>query len=219
MLRYVTTNPGKVREALEYLRDVEQLDYDYTEVQADDLGPVAAHGAREAYRHAGGPVLVDDAGLFVDALDGFPGPYSSYVEDTLGIERVWGLARGEPEPRRAAFRCVLAYCDGEQFAATPDPIDRSDRAAAAAAGADGSGDGDGGVDAADDGLPVKLFEGAVRGRIVPPRGDGGFGYDPIFEHDGRTFAEMSSTEKNAVSHRGRALAKFAEWYADRDATA
>ena len=76
MLRYVTTNPGKVREAEEYLGDdaVAQLDYDYTEIQSDDLGTIAARGAREAYRHAGEPVLVDDAGLFVDALDGFPGP-------------------------------------------------------------------------------------------------------------------------------------------------
>jgi XTP/dITP diphosphohydrolase len=217
VLSYVTTNPGKVREAREYLDGVEQLDFDYTEIQAAELGPIAARGAREAYRHAGGPVLVDDAGLFVDHLDGFPGPYSSYVEETLGVRRVCEVATtdaatdadGTPrDPVRASFRCVMAYCDGEGFAAGPDPVDRTDRAAAAAAGPDGHGDADG--------LPVKLFEGRVRGRIVPPRGDGGFGYDPIFEHDGRTFAELSSAEKNAVSHRGRALAKFAEWFADRD---
>jgi XTP/dITP diphosphohydrolase len=63
---------------------------------------------------------------------------------------------------------------------------------------------------------VKLFEGAVPGRIVEPRGDGGFGYDPIFEHDGTTFAEMGPEEKNAVSHRGRALAKFADWFAESE---
>ncbi|MFA9516213.1 non-canonical purine NTP pyrophosphatase, partial [Halopenitus sp. H-Gu1] len=59
------------------------------------------------------------------------------------------------------------------------------------------------------------FEGYVPGTIVSPRGEGGFGYDPIFEHDGTTFAEMDTERKNAVSHRGRALAKFAEWFADR----
>jgi XTP/dITP diphosphohydrolase len=203
-LRYVTTNPGKVREALEYLDDVAQLDFDYTEIQAPDLGPIAARGAREAYRHADEPVLVDDAGLFVAGYDGFPGPYSSYVEDTLGVERVADLAADLDDPR-AHFECVLAYCDGGAFDASPDPIDREDRAAAAAT--------DPGDDAETD-LPVKLFYGRVPGRIVPSRGDGGFGFDPIFEHDGVTFAEMTPAEKNAVSHRGRALAKFAEWYAD-----
>ncbi len=228
MLRYVTTNAGKVREAESYLADgsVSQLDFDYAEVQADELGPIAARGAREAFRHAGEPVLVDDAGLFIDALDGFPGPYSSYVEETLGIDRVWALA-ADLDDRRAAFRCTLAYCDGDGFAASPDPIDRGDRVAAAAAGpGDAAREGggtdeiddegtDAGVTAATDPLPVKLFEGYVPGRIVAPRGDGGFGYDPIFEHDGETFAEMNTERKNAVSHRGRALEKFAEWYAER----
>lgn len=203
MLQYVTTNEGKVREAREYM-DCEQFAYDYTEIQHADLGAIAAHGAREAYREAGDPVLVDDAGLFVDSVGGFPGPYSSYVEDTLGIERVQRLVAGE-EDHRASFRCVLAYCDGADFAASPDPVDRDERALAAADGEDQN----------DSGVPVKLFEGAVRGRIVSPRGDGGFGYDPIFEHEGTTMAEMDTAEKNAISHRGRALAKFGEWFAER----
>jgi XTP/dITP diphosphohydrolase len=207
MLRYVTTNPGKVREAENYLgADVEQLNYDYTEIQSDDMGEIAARGAREAYRHAGEPTLVDDAGLFVRALEGFPGPYSSYVEDTIGVERTWKLASGE-EDRRASFRCVLAYCDGEGFEASPDPIDSDDRVAAAAAGPEDEGE--------TEALPVKLFEGRVRGKLVEPRGDGGFGFDPIFERDGTTFAEMDAEAKNAISHRGRALAKFAEWFAER----
>ncbi|MES3161648.1 MAG: non-canonical purine NTP pyrophosphatase [Halorubrum sp.] len=223
MLRYVTTNPGKVREAESYLADgsVEQLDFDYPEIQSSELGPIAANGAREAYRVAGDPVLVDDAGLFIDGLDGFPGPYSSYVQETLGIERVRELAR-PLEDARAAFRCTLAYCDGDGFAASPDPVDRADRGTAAAAGPQSDGDSnavDSTTDTSSAGrsapVPVKLFEGYVPGRIVDPRGDGGFGYDPIFEHDGETFAEMNTERKNAVSHRGRALAKFAEWYADR----
>jgi len=211
VLRYVTTNPGKVREAERYLTDgsVSQLDFDYTEVQADELGPIAARGAREAYRHAGEPVLVDDAGLFIEGFDGFPGPYSAYVEETLGVERVHEIA-ADLDDRRAAFWCTLGYCDGEAFAASPDPVDRGDRDAAAAAGPMADDDPE-----SAETLPVKLFEGYVPGRIVAPRGDGGFGYDPIFEHDGETFAEMDTDRKNAVSHRGRALAKFAEWYVDR----
>ena len=218
MLHYVTTNEGKVREAEEYLDEVRAVDFDYTEVQDDDLSPIAARGAREAFAHVGDPVLVDDAGLFVDGFDGFPGPYSAYVEHTLGVERVGELAREQAERTgetpRAQFKCTVAYCDGEDFAATPDAVDYGDRRGhdlsaderATASTTDSVVAGD---------VPVKLFEGRVRGRIVEPRGDGGFGYDPVFEHDGSTLAEMSAAEKNAVSHRGRALAKFAEFYAER----
>ena len=192
MIRFVTTNEGKVREAREYLGDVEQFDYDYTEIQHDDLAEIAAHGAREAFVESGGeePVIVDDSGLFVEALGGFPGPYSAYVEDTVGIERVWNLVRAE-ENRRASFRGVVAYAE------------RGERSSSDATSGDQSR------------VRVETFEGAVRGRIVAPRGDGGFGYDPVFEHDGRTLAEMDTEEKNALSHRGRALAKFADWLADR----
>ena len=59
-----------------------------------------------------------------------------------------------------------------------------------------------------------LFEGVCRGTIISePRGDKGFGYDPVFVPDGyeRTFAELSSEEKNLISHRGRALKKFVEF--------
>ena len=214
MLRYVTTNEGKVREAEEYLGDtIAALEYDYTEIQADSLEAVAVHGAREAYEHADEPVIVDDAGLYLDGLDGFPGPYSAYVEDTLGVERVGRLARREDETD-AKFRCVIAYCDGESFAASPEPVDTADRR-----GQDLDADSRSTAttdDTVEEGeYPVKLFVGAVPGRIVEPRGDGGFGYDPIFEHAGTTFAEMTAEEKNAISHRGRALAKFAEWFETR----
>jgi XTP/dITP diphosphohydrolase len=174
VLRFATTNPGKVHEARAYLpREVEQFAYDYDEIQSDDLEEIAARGAREAAAAATDPVFVDDSGLFIDALGGFPGPYSSFVDDTLGIERVANLAGAETDSS-ARFRSVVAYCDGET---------------------------------------VETFEGVVVGRIVDPRGEGGFGYDPIFEHDGQTFAEMCTEEKNAVSHRGRALAAFADWIA------
>jgi XTP/dITP diphosphohydrolase len=178
-VRFVTGNEGKVREAREYLdgvgESVEQVTYDYTEVQSDSLADIARHGAREAQAELGGSVVVEDSGLFVDALDGFPGPYSAYVEDTVGVERLWRLADPEDD-HRARFRSVVAYADGDT---------------------------------------VETFEGSVRGTLVAPRGDGGFGFDPIFEYDGRTFAEMDTDEKNAISHRGRALAKFAEWYGER----
>jgi XTP/dITP diphosphohydrolase len=215
MLRYVTTNEGKVREAEEYLDGVAALDYEYPEIQADTMDAIAAEGARAAHRYADEPVIVDDSGLSIEGFEGFPGPYSAYVEDTLGVERVGRLARRE-DATRARFRCVVAYCDGAAFEASPEPVDTTDRRGQDLA-ADRRASAATDETVAVSGLPVKLFTGAVPGRIVEPRGDGGFGYDPIFEHDGRTFAEMSAAEKNAVSHRGRALAAFAEWYQDRDA--
>ena len=194
-IRFVTGNEGKVREAREYLDEpVEQVDYDYTEIQADDLRDVAAHGAREAFRALGGedPVLVGDAGLFIEAFDGFPGPYSAFVEDTVGVERVWRMTEPEDD-RRASFRTVLAYAEAGEETGT-------------ATGADDPGS---------DGVRVERFAGRVDGQIVAPRGEGGFGFDPIFEHDGTTLAEMGTAEKNAISHRGRALERFATWLSER----
>lgn len=179
MLRYATSNAGKAREATEYLGEtVKAVDIEYVEPQADDIAEIAAAGARAAYEQLGGgdPVLVDDAGLFVEALGGFPGPYSAYVENTLGIERVANIALAESD-HAASFRAVIGFTDGST---------------------------------------VETFEGRCRGSIVPPRGTGGFGYDPIFAHGDQTFAEMSVAQKNAISHRGRALERFAEWYVARE---
>ncbi|MTB52852.1 RdgB/HAM1 family non-canonical purine NTP pyrophosphatase [Lewinella sp. W8] len=67
-----------------------------------------------------------------------------------------------------------------------------------------------------------LFEGRCEGRITDaPRGEGGFGYDPIFlpeEGDGRVFAEMSGAEKHAISHRGRALNKLTDFLTEKAAS-
>lgn len=175
-IAFVTGNEGKAREAAAHLPasvTVTAVDYDYTEIQHPELATIARHGVRDA--HAAleyDEVLVGDAGLFVDGLGGFPGPYSAYVEDTVGIEGIWRLAR-ELEDRTARFETVLAYTDG---------------------------------------TVTETFAGTVEGTIVAPRGEGGFGYDPIFAHDGTTMAEMTTDEKNAVSHRGRALEAFAAWY-------
>lgn len=75
----------------------------------------------------------------------------------------------------------------------------------------------------DDGARVRTFEGVCAGTITDAeRGTGGFGYDALFvpdEGDGRTFAEMTTDEKNRISHRARALAAFEQWLADGAADA
>ena len=63
-----------------------------------------------------------------------------------------------------------------------------------------------------------LFEGIVRGEILcSEQGEGGFGYDPLFQPEGYScsFAEMAPEEKNAISHRGRAIAKLVAWLKER----
>jgi non-canonical purine NTP pyrophosphatase (RdgB/HAM1 family) len=57
----------------------------------------------------------------------------------------------------------------------------------------------------------KVFHGQVKGRIVTLRGHGGFGFDPIFEHEGRTFGEITIDDKNAISHRSKAAELFLKW--------
>lgn len=89
---------------------VEQFDGKGIEIQADTTGEVAAFASRGAARAARRPVLVEDAGLFVDALGGFPGPYSAYVFKTIGVGGLVRLLEGESS-RAAVFVSSLAYCE------------------------------------------------------------------------------------------------------------
>jgi len=176
-LAFITSNPGKVEEARKYFEplgvEVYQLRFSYPEVQADTLEEVAEYGVKWLAEKIRGPFFLDDSGLFVEALNGFPGVYSAYVYKTLGCAGILKLLEGETN-RRAYFKSVVAYWDGE----------------------------------------LHLFTGRVDGEITTePRGSGGFGFDPIFKPDGfdQTFAEMTTEEKNEISHRGRALRAFAQW--------
>lgn len=140
------------------------------EVQSDDLAEIVRFSASEAYKRWGEGVLVEDSGLFVSALEGFPGPYSSYVFRTIGLRGILKLLEGVSE-RGAHFKSALCYvaAGGEHVVA------------------------------------VGEAEGVVSDR---PRGEGGFGFDPIFiplDAPDRTFAEMTVEEKNRYSHRGRAV--------------
>jgi XTP/dITP diphosphohydrolase len=130
-----------------------------------------------AARATGLMSLADDSGLCVDALDGAPGVYSA------------DWAEG-PDGRdfEQAMRRVHAQLQGR-----PGPWTAQFRSTLVLAMPDGTD---------------RVFEGALHGQIVwPMRGAQGHGYDPIFLPDGmdRTVAELSAAEKNAISHRGRAI--------------
>ncbi|KAL6793503.1 putative inosine triphosphate pyrophosphatase [Trichoderma sp. SZMC 28013] len=64
-----------------------------------------------------------------------------------------------------------------------------------------------------------IFQGRTPGRIVPARGPSKFGWDPVFEFEGKTYAEMESAEKNKISHRARALKKLQTWFEGQQETA
>ena len=178
----VSTNIHKYLEAREVLASLGLslafLRDEVPELQSTDLAQIASWGARWAAEKWDLPVLVEDTGLFIEGLNGFPGPYASYVLKTIGLEGILRLLEGA-EDRRACFKTALAFCDGK-------------------------------------GAEPVVFTGEACGTIAhEPRGTGGFGYDPIFVPeggDGRTFAEMSTSEKNAYSHRARAFRAFGEWY-------
>jgi XTP/dITP diphosphohydrolase len=68
--------------------------------------------AQEVYKRASLPVIVEDAGLFIDALKGFPGPYAAYAYKTVGNKGLLKLLQGV-ENRKAVFKAAIAYCEGE----------------------------------------------------------------------------------------------------------
>ena len=82
------------------------------EIQSDQLSEIAAVSAANAFKHCPVPLIVEDAGLFIEALKGFPGPYAAYAFKTLGNAGILKLL-GNMENRYATFKSALAYCDSE----------------------------------------------------------------------------------------------------------
>ena len=110
MIYFVTSNKGKYAEAQAIFGDVVQMDIGYTEIQADTLEEVAIYGMKEVVPRLEGAVMLEDAGLFVQALRGFPGVYSAYVQKTIGNAGILRLMEGEKD-RSAYFKSVVAYAE------------------------------------------------------------------------------------------------------------
>ncbi len=110
---FATGNSGKVLEARIILSPfrIRPLPFDGkgVEVQASTVSEVAAYAARTASRKYRRALIVEDAGLFVEALSGFPGPFSSYVFKTVGIAGLLRLLERE-RSRKASFRSAVAFC-------------------------------------------------------------------------------------------------------------
>jgi XTP/dITP diphosphohydrolase len=180
-------NPGKLQELQELLADhgvkvrsAGELGLIEPEETEPDFQGNAALKAHAAARATGLPALADDSGLEVMGLEGRPGVHSAR----------WAGPRKDFAAAMTRVTTELAERFGDW--------QRADKRAAfvsvlCLAWPDGH---------------AEVFEGRVSGELLPePRGAGGFGYDPIFVPEGekRTFAELSRTEKSALSHRGIAM--------------
>lgn len=111
-IRVVTSNPGKWREINEILIshgiDTEWIRTKLTEIQSERLEEIATYSAIEAAKLHGGDLLIEDAGLFIDSLNGFPGPYSSYVYSRIGCEGLIKLMKNVSQ-KSAHFISVICY--------------------------------------------------------------------------------------------------------------
>ena len=181
-----STNAGKLVELADLLAGRYRVvgrpaDLADTVEDGETLEANALKKASEVSANTGADALADDTGLFVDALDGRPGIHTA---------RYAGPAASD-EDNRAKLLDELSTATATE----PERRGARFRTVVALVRADGSS---------------VVAEGSVAGTIAPePRGDRGFGYDPLFvpvEGDGRTFAEMSLAEKHGFSHRARALA-------------
>ena len=113
-ITYVTGNWAKIASAKQFLEplgfEVENIKIETPEIQANDVDEVSSYSAKWACEKLNKPVLKNDSGLFVNALNGFPGVYTHYVDDTLGEDGLLKLMKGV-EDRTAYFKESLAYCE------------------------------------------------------------------------------------------------------------
>ena len=111
---YVTGNWAKIasaKKALEPLGyEIENIKIETPEIQADDVVEVSKYSAKWAAEKLNKAVLKNDSGLFVNGLNGFPGVYTHYADDTIGEDGLLKLMEGV-EDRTAYFKESLAYCE------------------------------------------------------------------------------------------------------------
>lgn len=192
LLVLASDNPGKAREIACLLSDLplevrSQREYGVPAAKETGLSFVenAILKARQACRYTGLPAIADDSGLEVDALDGAPGIYSA---------RYAGPKATDEENLRKLLDVLKEIPEPERTARFQCAIVY--------------------LRHADDPMPV-VCQGTWEGRILfAPRGENGFGYDPIFwvPTHGCSAAELDPETKNQISHRGQALRRLREWF-------
>ncbi len=175
----VTQNKHKLREIQPLFEEFdvgfETTSIEKWEVRSNDVEAVALEAAKYAYAELQRPLVVDDTGLYIEALEGFPMAYPAFVLETIGKKGILKLMESV-EDRSAMFVSAVGFCDG---------------------------------------TTMRAFKGVMEGAIgYAEQGEEGFGYDPIFIPEGhtKTYAQLTFSEKIAISHRTKAFRAFLEWY-------
>ena len=171
LTHFITGSKNKLAEIQAILGDVEQLDIDLPEIQELDAHKIIRAKLEEALKHKKEAFMVEDTSLYLDALNGLPGPLIKWFMKTIGNEGLFKMAEAF-DNYGAEAKTIIGYTDGS-----------------------GS---------------IEFFEGSVRGTIVASRGETDFGWDPVFQPEGKdkTFAELMADAKNAISMRRLAVEKL-----------
>jgi XTP/dITP diphosphohydrolase len=115
-LLFVSSNTHKFKEAKEILNSfgisIQFFKLNLVEIQSNSIREIAIKKAQDAFSKCKKPLIIEDDGLNIDSLDGFPGPYSSYVQKTIGNKGILNLLK---KNRDAKFVSTITYCDKNNF--------------------------------------------------------------------------------------------------------
>ena len=115
-LLFVSSNIHKFKEAKEILDffgiPIQFFKLNLEEIQSNSIKEIAIKKAQDAFSKCKKPLIIEDDGLHIDSLDGFPGPYSSYVHKTIGNKGILNLLK---KNRSAKFISTITYCDKNSF--------------------------------------------------------------------------------------------------------
>lgn len=171
---FITGRKEKFQEVKFILDNIQQLDLKLPEIQDVDAKKIIHYkllSAIELYPNL--ELIVEDTSLYLDALNGLPGPLIKWFLEKLGNEGIHDIV-SQLNDRRAEAKTIIGYSRNND---------------------------------------IYFFEGSIRGEIVYPRGERGFGWDPIFQPQDydKTFGEMTNEEKYKISMRTIAANKLKEF--------
>ena len=112
-INFVTSNLGKVREFRQILEPeikINHVKMSYPEIRSEDSGEIARHSAKELAEKLNKKIVVEDSGLFIKALNGFPGTYSATIHKKIGLKGILKLME-DIKNRECVYRSAVAYCE------------------------------------------------------------------------------------------------------------